>query len=321
MAAVKVLLLDEAEVRRLLDPDALLDALEAGFRVLSGGRADVPARVAANTDDGFLAVMPGYGRGLGLATKLVSVFAGNHDRGLPSHQALICVFDPATGSPLAVMDGTYVTAIRTAGTAAVSTRLLARADARVLAILGAGVQGGSHLQMLPRTRPFEEIRVASRTFAHAQALAARHPKARAVESYQEAVGGADVVALCTHSGEPVIRLEWLSPGTHVTSVGFSAPHGELDRAIAERGKLYVESRAAAFQPPPAGCMELVGMDPEHGAEVGEVLLGRRPGRESAGELTVYKSMGHAIEDVAAAGLVYEAALKQGSGTEFAFTSM
>jgi len=315
---MEVLMLNQADVRRLLDRDRLLDALTGAFQALSDGRTDVPARVAANTDAGFLAAMPGYGRGMGLATKLVSVFPGNHDHGLPSHQALICVFDPDSGSPLAVMDGNYVTAIRTAGCAAVSTRLLARADATVLAILGAAVQGGSHLDMLPRTRPFTEIRIASRTFAHAQELAATDPRARAVESYREAVRGADVVALCTHSGEPVIELDWLSPGTHVTSVGFSPPHGELARPIAEQGKLFVESRAAAFQPPPAGCLELVGMDPARCAEVGEVLLGRRPGRESDAELTVYKSMGHAIEDVAAASLVYEAAHREGAGSRFAF---
>src|SRR4030088_2820820 len=150
-----LLMLSEADVRRLLDPDLLLDALEEGFRAVSAGAVDVPMRVGANAEEeGFLAVMPGYGRGLGLAVKLVSVFPHNHDHGLPSHQALIAVFDPATGSPVAVMDGTYITAFRTAGAAALSTRHLARDDAHVLAILGAGVQGGSHLEMLPRVRDF-----------------------------------------------------------------------------------------------------------------------------------------------------------------------
>ncbi|HEX6349007.1 MAG TPA: ornithine cyclodeaminase family protein [Candidatus Dormibacteraeota bacterium] len=311
-----VLLLSQADVRRLLDPGQLLGALEDGFRALSEGRVDVPPRVAANTEAGLLAAMPGYGRGLGLATKLVSVFAGNHDHGLPSHQALICVFDPDTGSPQAVMDGTWITALRTAGCAAVATKALARADARVLAIIGAGVQGATHLQVFPLVRDFAEIRIASRTFEHAQALAAGDPRARAVRDYREALAGADVVALCTHSGEPVLQLDWLSPGTHVSSVGYAPPNGELDRAIAESGKLYVESRAAAFQPPPAGCIELRGMDPQRAAEVGEVLIRRRPGRESAEELTVYKSMGHAIEDVVAARLVYDAARAQGIGTSF-----
>ncbi|HUY98825.1 MAG TPA: ornithine cyclodeaminase family protein [Thermomicrobiaceae bacterium] len=314
---MELLLLNEADVRRLLDPDRLLTALEEGFRAISGGAADVPPRVAANAPLGYLAAMPGYGQNLGLATKLVSVYPGNHDLGIPSHQALVCLFDAGTGSPLAVMDGSRITAIRTAGTAAVSVRHLARADARVLAIVGAGVQGAAHLEMLPRAREFTEIRIASRTFEHSAALAAADHRAHAVESFAEAVHGADVVALCTHSGEPVIRRDWLDPGTHVTSVGFAVPHGELDRRIAEDGRLYVESRTAAFQPPPVGCMELVGMDPNSATEMGELLLGKAPGRQDAAELTVYKSMGHAIEDVAAAQLVYEAACRDGAGVSFA----
>ena len=313
---MEVLMLSQAEVRRLLDRDRLIDALEEGFRALSSGSADVPPRVAANTPDGYLAAMPGFGKGLGLATKLVSVFPGNHRLGLPSHQALVCLFDAETGSPVAIMDGTYLTAIRTAGTAAVSVRHLARPDARVLAIIGAGVQGASHLEMLPRVREFTEIRVASRTFASASALAELDSRAEAVDSYEAAVRGADVVALCTHSGEPIIRREWLSPGTHVTSVGFAAPHGELDRSIAEQGALYVESRAAAFQPPPVGCVELVGMAPTSATEIGELLLGLARGRETGDDLTVYKSMGHAIEDVAAAALVYKSALREHAGVGF-----
>jgi ornithine cyclodeaminase/alanine dehydrogenase-like protein (mu-crystallin family) len=128
------------------------------------------------------------------------------------------------------------------------------------------------------------------------------------------VRGADVVALCTHSGTPVIRKEWLAAGTHVTSVGFAPPEGELDREVARTASLFVESRSAAFQPPPAGCLELAGLDPEGAAEMGEVLLGSRPGRRSPDEITVYKSMGHAVEDLAAAGLVYRAAVGAAAGT-------
>lgn len=313
---MEVLMLSQMDVRRLLDHDRLLEALEHGFRAISEGLTDVPPRVAANAPAGMLAAMPGYARDLGLATKLVSVFPGNHERGLPSHQALICLFDAGTGSPIAIMDGTYVTAMRTAAAAAVSVRHLARQEAQVLAIIGAGVQGAAHLEMLPRVRQFTEIRVASRTLGSASLLAAVDERAVAVASFEAAVRGADVVALCTHSGEPVVRREWLSSGTHLTSVGYAPPRGELDRAIAEEGKLYVESRAAAFQPPPAGCAELAGMSPDRGTEIGELLLGRAPGRENPQELTVYKSMGHAIEDVAAAALIYEAARREGIGVSF-----
>ena len=299
----------------LLDLDRLLDALEDGFRALSSGRTDVPPRVAARSEnEGWLGAMPGYAAGMGLGVKLVSVFPHNERMGLPSHQAVIALFDPDTGSPVAVMDGTRITAIRTAGASAVSVRHLAREDARVLAILGAGVQGHAHLEILPRVRKFDEIRVASRSIESAQRLAAIDPRAGAVDGFEEAVRGADVVAMCTHSGEPVIRREWISPGAHVTSVGFSAPHGELDPELAASGHLFVESRAAAFLPPPAGCMELAGLDPEKATELGELLLGKRPGRRSRDEVTVYKSMGHAVEDLAAAALVYREAISRGAGS-------
>src|SRR2546428_13851885 len=161
---MRLLMLSQADVSSLLDLDRLLDALEDGFRALSAGRVEVPARSAVNAErEGWLATMPGYGSGLGLGVKLVSVFPHNHELAVPSHQALIALFDPATGSPVAVMDGTRITAIRTAGAAAVSTRHLARQDARVLAILGAGVQGHAHLQILPPVRDFEGSRAAAPT--------------------------------------------------------------------------------------------------------------------------------------------------------------
>ena len=308
-------MLSQAEVTALLDLDRLLEALEEGFRAVSSGKVEVPGRTAVTTEhDGWLGTMPGYGAGLGLGVKLVSVFPHNDAAGLPSHQALIALFDPANGSPLAVMDGTRITAIRTAGAAAVSTRHLARKDSRVLAIIGAGVQGGAHLEIFPRVRDFQEIRIASRTIDSARKLAALNPKAHAVESFEQAARGADVIAMCTHSTTPVVRSEWVAPGTHVTSVGYSAPHGELDRELADRANLFVESRAAAFSAPPAGCMELAGMDPEKASEVGEVLLGKRPGRGSDDEITVYKSMGHAVEDLAASGLVYREAKARGAGS-------
>src|SRR5436190_7035985 len=231
-----------------------------------------------------------------------------------SQAEVTALLDPVTGSPLAVMDGTRITAIRTAGAAAVSTRHLAREDSRVLAIIGAGVQGHAHLETFPRVRDFQEIRIASRTVDSARKLAALNPKARVVGSFEEAARGADVIAMCTHSSTPVVQREWVAPGTHVTSVGYAAPHGELDRNLAEAANLFVESRAAAFSPPPAGCMELAGMDAEKASEMGEVLLGKRPGRRSHDEITVYKSMGHAVEDLAAASLVYTEAQARGAGS-------
>src|SRR5258708_34762745 len=311
---MKVLMLSQADVTALLDLDRLLDALEDAFRAGSSGKVEVPGRTAVTAEhEGWLGTMPGFGAGVGLGVTLVSVLPHNDAAGLPSHQALIALFDPATGSPVAVMDGTRITAIRTAGAAAVSARHLARKDSRVLAIIGAGVQGHAHLEIFPRVRDFQEIRIASRSPESAVKLAALHPQARPVDSYEDAARDADVIAMCTHSRTPVIKRAWVAPGTHVTSVGYAAPHGELDRELAEAANLFVESRAAAFSPPPAGGMELAGMDPEKASEMGEILLGKRHGRRSDDEFTVYKSMGHAVEDLAASSLVYKEALTTGAG--------
>src|SRR5438876_5759532 len=308
-----ILMLNETEVQRLLDPDALLDALAEGFRALSSGLVHALKRNGVSVPNtGFLLARPAYQQGREITVKLVSVFHDNERLGIPSHQAIICLFDPETGTPLSFMDGTYITALRTAGAAALSTRLLARTDTRVLAIVGAGVQGRSHLKMLPRVRPFTEIRIASRHFADAEQLAAADSRARAVGTAEEAVRGADVVCLCTNAGEPVISTDWLAPGMHVTSVGYSPPGGELDSRVIEQGRLFVETRLA-FEPPPVGCGELAGLDPSVGTELGEVLLGRSPGRQSKDELTVYKAMGHACEDMAAASLVYHRAKQDGAG--------
>ena len=293
-----MLVLSRPDVERLLDVDVLLERLERAFVELSAGRASVPPRVAAFAPAGLLAAMPGYVNGV-LAAKLVALFPGHE----PSHQALIAVFDSETGTPLAVMDGTHITAVRTGASSAVATRALAREDARVLAVIGAGVQGRSHLDAVTRVRRFEEVRVATRTFEQAAALA-EELDAIAMESFEEAVRGADVVCCCTHSSEPVLRHEWLSPGAHVTSVGASLDGPELDPETVGAGLLCVESRVA-FQPPPAGSFELQGLDPAAAVELGEVLAGTRPGRTSDDQLTVYKSMGHAVEDAAAAALVLE----------------
>jgi alanine dehydrogenase len=312
-----VLLLSEPEVRDFLQlqlqPDALLDALANEFTALTRGDAAAPPRNEVRVPDaGYLLAMPAWRPGQPLCVKLVSVFHGNDRFGLPGHLALICVFDPDSGAPVAIMDGTYITAARTAGAAALSVRLLARADAQVLAIVGAGVQGQQHLALVSRLRPFSDIRVASLYPDDAQRVAAQDPRARVVESAREAVCGADVICLCTTAPDPVVEPEWLSPGTHVTSVGYMPPRGELDPELVQRGRLFVETRLA-FQPPPVGCPELGGLDSSLGTELGEVLLGQRPGRESETELTVYKAMGHAVEDMGAAALVLARARAVGGG--------
>jgi alanine dehydrogenase len=308
----EVLVLSEADVAGLLDLDELLAALADAFRSFSAGETSVPPRVAAWAEGGVLGAMPVYLPGVALAAKLVAVFPGNHERGRPSHQALIAMFDPEDGTPVAVMDGTRITAARTGAAAAVAAGALARSDAAVLAILGAGVQGRSHLDAFPRVREFREIRVASRTPGHAAKLADRHPMARAVGSFEEAVAGADVVCCCTDAREPILRVDWLAPGAHVSSVGGSFGP-ELDPATVGAGRVFVEWRGAAANPPLAGAHDLQGLDPEAVTEVGEVLAGTRPGRTSDDELTVYKSTGHAVEDAAAASLVYRRALESGVG--------
>jgi alanine dehydrogenase len=306
-----VLVLGYDEVVRLLDLDEMLDALEQAFRALSAGQTDVPPRVAARAPKGLLAAMPGYMPGT-LAVKVVSVFPDNHDRNEPSHQGVIVLFDDSDGAPLALTDAMHITAVRTAGGSAVATRHLARDNAAVLAILGAGVQGRAHLSVLPRVRNFSEIRVVSRNREHAEALAAQHPRARAFDSFERAVAGADVVCCCTDAREPVIRRTWLDDGTHVNSVGGSFGP-ELDAATISAGRLFVESRSVVRGTPPAGAHELQGMDPAAATELGEVLAGTRPGRSSAAEITVYKSIGHAVEDAATVRLVYDRALATGAG--------
>jgi alanine dehydrogenase len=309
----ELLYLNRADVERLLDVDAMLDALGKALVVFSSGITSVPPRAGARVGDrGILGAMPGYVPGIALEVKLVSVFPANHGHGLPSHQGLIAIFDEDTGAPLAVMDGTYITAIRTGGTAAVAARSLARKDASVLAILGAGVQGGSHLETFPRIRDFKEIRIASRDSAKAKALAARHERATVAASFEAAVRGADVVACCTDAREPILRREWLKPGVHVSSVGGTwGP--ELDAETIAASRVFVEWRGAATTPPPAGAVELQGLDPSTLTEVGEVLAGTRPGRQTETEITLYKSTGHAVEDAAAARLVYDRARAEGVG--------
>jgi len=305
----------EAEVRELLDLDELVDALAAAHRDLSAGEASMPPRIAALVQErqGLLGVMPAYLPSAGLACKLVTLFPQNVDR--HTHQAVIAVFDPGNGTPLALMDGRYITATRTAAGSALATRLLARDDAEVLALIGTGVQARSHARALPRVRRFTEIRIAGRDRARAEALAEEiGPAARAVSSHEEAIRGADVVAATTHSIEPVVRREWLAPGVHVNSVGLNPSGREVDEQTVADALLVVESRESALAPPPAGAPELVGVDPaDVHAELGELVAGTKLGRSSRDEITLYKSVGVAVQDVAAAALVLAAAKERSVG--------
>jgi alanine dehydrogenase len=306
-----MLVVTRSQVRELLDVDRLIDALAEAFVALSDGRASAPPRGAAFTPDGLLGVMAGHVPGA-LGAKVVAFFHGNPARGLLAHEALVGVFDEETGMPLAVIDGTEITAVRTAAAAALAVRVLARADAKVLAVLGAGETARATAKIAPRVRDFSEIRIANRTRERAVALA-DEVGGTVADSLEAAIRGADVICACTDAIEPVVMAGWVAPGAHVSSTG-AARGREVEPALIADSLLVVESRVA-FEPMPAGSPDLEGMDPASAAELGEVIAGTRPGRTDDSQRTVYKSMGHAIEDAVAGRLVYDAALAAGVGTE------
>jgi alanine dehydrogenase len=310
-----MLILSRSEVERLLDLDELIEALAAAMSDLSAGRASSPPRVAAQVEEreAFFAAMPAYVPSSdALTSKLVSVFPQNTT--LPTHQAVIAAFDPETGEPTAFVDGTAITALRTGAGSALATRLLAREDATTLAILGTGVQARAHARTVTRVRAFTEVRVAGRDRAKAEAFAAEIG-ARAMSSFEEACDGADVVCATTHADEPIVLREYLSPGTHVTSVGYNATGREVDDATVMEALVAVESRASALAPVPAGSPDLAKANADDVIEIGELLDGSRAGRTSREGLTLYKSVGVAVQDAAAAALVLRAALEQGAGLE------
>lgn len=322
-----MLLLSKPDVERLLDPDELRAAVGDALADLSAGRASMPARIAAVVPehDGLLAAMPAYLPGAGaLVTKLVSLFPRNTDR--PTHQAVVVVFDAATGTPAALLDGEAITAARTAAASAVATDLLARADARVLAIIGSGVQARAHLRAVTRVRPFTRTIVAGRDRSKAERLAlqesAAHGGIVAYAHIADAIREADVVCLCTHSPDPVIRREWLKDGAHVNSVGYNTAGREVDEDTVVDALVVVESRGATLAPPPAGANDIawpirdgrITKDHVH-AELGELVARTRPGRTDERRITLYKSVGVAVEDAAAAGLVLRRARERGVGRE------
>jgi ornithine cyclodeaminase/alanine dehydrogenase-like protein (mu-crystallin family) len=286
--------LNPADIEARLDLDGLRGAMTQALTELYTGRALAPARVAVHAPLGLLAAMPGRAGGL-LGAKLVSVFPENSAHGLPGHQALLALFDAATGTPVAVLDATRLTAERTAAVSAAATAALARRDARVLAVLGTGVQAEAHLRALRRVRPFQQVLLAGRNPDRVRSLAAT-ANATAAAGIEAAVRAADVVCACTHAATPLFPRAWLKPGAHVNSVGIGGC--ELDRGTITAGLLTVEA-ATAFAPFPAGAYELQGLPPESGVAIGAVFSGDHPGRGSEDQITVFKCVGHAVEDVAA----------------------
>ena len=309
----RVMTLSEADVQRYLDLRELLDGLEDGFRGLELGEVQTPARTELSVPGkGFCLAMPAWRPGMQLTVKMVNVFDGNLASELPNHLALINLFDPDTGATSCVMDGTYITGVRTAASAVLSVRMLSRPGSRIATVIGAGVQGREHLRLLPLVRELDRINVCSLHFDDARKLAAHSEIARATADVEAAVRESDIVCLAAHSPVPVIEPGWITPGTHVSSVGYCPPHGELPTALARGHRLFVET-LDAFLPTPVGCGELAGLDPSTGTTLGAVALERKPGRISDTEITVYKAMGIAMEDMVAANLAYQRATRDGGG--------
>jgi len=304
----------EDEVRALLPLDKLIDLMAQTLAAFSSGQVEQPVRSVIEVNPtAFFGTMPALIKSPpALGAKLVTVFGSNTEKGLPTHLATILLLDPATGGVLAVMDGRYVTEARTAAVSAVSTRLLARQEASVLALIGSGVQAHSHFEALPLVRDFREIRCWSPTRSNLDRFVSEHPRVRATETAQQAVEGADVIALVTASTQPVIKSEWVRGGAHVVAVGACRPnHREMDPELVARSRLVVDSRAAALKE--AGDIVISIAEgrfgPEHiAAELGELVVNPARGRTNNQEITIFKSLGLACEDVATAAFVHEFSL-------------
>jgi ornithine cyclodeaminase len=311
------LCLKEADIRAVLPMQDLIGAMETALAAFSSGQVVQPVRpVVEMGGAAFFAAMPGYVRDPAvLGAKLVTVVPANQARGLPTHQANIVLLDPETGALMALMDGRLITEMRTAAVSAVSAKYMARADAKVLAILGSGVQARSHLAALTLWRAFTGVRVWSPNPDHVRQFAADSAvPVRACQSAAEAVRGADVVVLATASSTPVVEDGWIAPGAHVISVGACRPNQrEMDPVLVARARVVVDSRASAFQESGDIAMGLAEarFAPSHVvAELGEVISGGVPGRTSQHEITMFKSLGLAVEDLVAAHLAFERARHQ-----------
>ena len=321
-----MLLLSEKEVQGLIDIHELIEALEQAHIQYSTGNAVMPVRLVVPLPqiDGRITSMPGYlNADKALGMKVVTYFQSNPRQNLPAILATIMLFSAETGKMIAAMDGSYITAIRTACASAMATKVLANPQTPVLGILGAGVQARAHIQALTRVRKLEKIKLYSPSGASAAALKQEmapqvQATIEATNSADEAVRNADLVVTVTTAKGPILEKDWLKPSVHINAVGSHRPDlREIDGATLARAKVVVDSREAIM----AECGDIllaikegsIAKENIHG-EIGEVLAGTKPGRARADEITLYKSVGIAIQDVATANLVYHKALKQGVGT-------
>lgn len=320
------LILSAAQVRDLLDMREAIDACAQALAELSAGQAVMPVRstTAVARHGGAMLSMPAYlSRSDALGSKLVTVYARNPQRGLPTILAVVVVNDPQTGQVLAIMDGAFLTAVRTAAASGAATRHLATPGPKVLAILGAGIQGQSHLWAMREVAQVTRCRIYNRTRAKAEAFQ-REMEPRfgvpidVVDSAEAAVRGADLVVLATTATAPIVRWEWFSPGCHINAIGSHAPGArELDTETVARARVVVDSRDAIF----TECGDIL-VPLQEGRitraqvadELGEVIGGTKPGRRYPEQVTLFKSVGVAVEDVATATLVYRKAVARGVGT-------
>jgi ornithine cyclodeaminase/alanine dehydrogenase-like protein (mu-crystallin family) len=324
-----VLVLDGDDVAKLLPMPECIKVMRDALAALARGEALVPLRTVMRVPGvgGFLGLMPGYispheGKQGALGMKAVSVFPGNAQRGIDTHQGAVLLFEADTGRLSALMDGAAITAIRTAAVSGVATDLLARHDAGELAILGAGVQARTHLEAIAAVRPLRRVRIWSRNPEHAAALASElRPRFKfpieAAPNAEAAVRGADIVATVTASPQPILQRDWLKEGVHINAVGSSIPTTrEIDTATMAAARLFVDRRESAL----AEAGDLL-MPMREGAvagdhivaELGEVIIGENPGRRSPSELTLFKSLGLAVEDVASAAYIADRARETGTG--------
>ena len=322
---METLLVNQNEVPRLLPMKECIEVMARAFAALGRGEASMPQRqiVWLPEKAGALGLMPAHLNALGvLGVKAVTFFPRNEGTNIDSHQGAVLLFEAGRGRLLAVMDATSVTAVRTAAVTGLATRLLAREDAGDLALVGSGVQARTHLEAMLLVRTIRRVRVASKTFEKAKAFAERESKRHSIAvtpcaTVREAVEGADIVCAATSSRTPVVLGEWLSPGAHVNAVGSSvAAARELDAAAVARSRFFVDRREAALAE--AGDFLLARQegavtDDHIAGDLGEVLLGAVEGRRDANEITAFKSVGLAVEDVAAAQHIYGKARGSGIG--------